>query len=91
MQMRFNDPDYCDAYIIADDGTKFYGAKYALRCGSEVFHKMLSNNMREKISGKIQIRDAASDIIEVMLSFMHGGKCVLDPTNLLPVMSIAQR
>lgn len=91
MEEHFNSPEYCDIRVIADDGTEFHCAKYALRCGSEVFHKMLSHEMREKISGEIYIKDAAADDIKTMLSFMHSGKCNLTCSKLLPVMSIAQR
>lgn len=91
VQKGLNNPDYCDVVIVADDGSRFHGSSYLLRCGSDVFHKMFSNEMREKISGRVHIRDADSTSIRELMHFLHCGGCDVDSEKLLPLMSLAHR
>lgn len=91
IQKGFNNPDYCDVVIVADDGSEFHASRYLLRCGSDVFHRMFSNEMTEKISGRVHIKDADTASIRALMHFLHGGGCDVDSEKLLPLMSIAHR
>ncbi|GMH34443.1 hypothetical protein BSKO_02277 [Bryopsis sp. KO-2023] len=91
IRKRFDDPEYCDVVVEAENGSVFHCSKFVLRCGSEVFHRMFASDMKEATSNLVKIKDADPKAIRSMLKFMHGGQVDLDDKILLPLSSIAER
>lgn len=91
VKQGYNNPEYCDVAVVADDGRQFYCSKFILKCGSEYFHKMFSHEMKEQITSQVFIKEVEPDILEKALLFMHSGQCDIGVTDLLPMASFAHR
>lgn len=91
VKQGFNNPEYCDVIVVADNGTEFHCSKFLLKLGSEYFNKMFSHDMKEQLNSEVSIKEVDSNILEKALLFMHSGKCEMDETDFLPMMSFAHR
>jgi hypothetical protein len=79
--------EFADAEIVCD-GTSFLCHKIVLASASPVFKAMLTNNMKEKETGKIVVEGIDKDTIPDMLNYIYGvkiDKMIEKAENLLAV------
>lgn len=83
---RFNDPTFCDITVEGPGGLKVYCSRFILRCSSEVL-----NGVLQSACSTFHISKGDPAAIKQMLTFMHGGTCLLNNRTLPELMSLAQR
>ncbi|KAI9726483.1 MAG: hypothetical protein M1828_001305 [Chrysothrix sp. TS-e1954] len=67
----FNDPKYSDLEIRCED-KRYHVHKVILCSQSPVFDRMLSVEMKEKISGVLEIEEECPSIVEGFLKYLYG-------------------
>jgi hypothetical protein len=72
----FDSELFSDVVVISDaDGTRFNGHKCVLATCSDVFKKMLlTEGVKETVTGEIRIREMSTDVICAMFKFIYYGK-----------------
>lgn len=79
MEKIFNDSILTDVSIVTDDGGIIRAHKCIL-ARSPVFLAMFQNDMMEKKSNQIHVKEIKHDILKQIISFMYSNKVeILDP------------
>ena len=84
MRDLFNDENSCDVSLICGKGQKLKAHSYVLKACSPIFKTILEDTLT------VYLRGIQHDQLKSMLEFMYLGKTILDESNLLEMIQIAQ-
>ncbi|XP_023324804.1 speckle-type POZ protein B-like [Eurytemora carolleeae] len=72
LECGFRDSSFSDCKIVCESKT-FDCHKFMLSWRSPVFRAMFQNDMEEATSGKVEIKNLSSDVVEDLLFFIYTG------------------
>lgn len=82
------DSDLTDFSIACNDGKTLHAHKAVLAAFWPFFQTMMENTCKEKEENTLTL-DYSSEIVELMLSDLYGGKLELTHTQAIPLMQLA--
>src|SRR6266542_1807923 len=73
LRLLINNPKYSDIEILCEDEKKLYGYRAILAARSEVFDRLLYNDMKESYERQISFPKVNSAGMEIILEYTYTG------------------